>query len=458
MIRYALNLFVIGILMTSPVPSATAAQPDPLDSVSSAFSPTSFTLSNGMQVVVIENHRAPVVSHMIWYKVGGADDPQGKSGIAHFLEHLMFKGTEKAKPQEFTLRVAALGGNDNAFTSHDYTAYYQAVPSEHLDEMMRYEADRMRGLVIPDSEFLSERDVIIEERKQRYDNDVVNGFFEDVMSKLFEGTEYGVPVIGWKDEIPKLEKQDAMDVYHEWYAPANATLVVSGNVEPETVRDLAEVHYGKIEAGHSRVRTRRAMPALTQDRRISKQDEDVEQPMFIKGYIAPSVMTDAPKSYALSVLENILAGGSSSRLYQSLVVQQSKATSISIYYDSDRIGDSYWMIFASPSDDVSLPELEAAIDEEIQKLLSEGVTQDEVAAASRRLRISAIYARDSLQTPPEIVGRALTIGQNLEDVDAWPENIAAVTKDDVDAAAFEIFTPSQYNRPAPVIGYLEAQN
>jgi zinc protease len=216
------------------------------------FEPETFTLDNGLEVVVVANRRAPIVTHMLWYKVGAADEPPGKSGIAHFLEHLMFKGTDTLGPGEFSDIIARNGGQENAFTSYDYTGYFQTVAKDRLDIIMKYEADRMTNLTLSDEVVLPERDVVLEERRSRIDREPGAQLGEALRAVLFLHHPYGVPVIGWEEEIRGLTSADAIDFYRRWYAPNNAVLIVAGDVDAEEVRALAETHTGSFPRARCR--------------------------------------------------------------------------------------------------------------------------------------------------------------------------------------------------------------
>ncbi len=412
------------------------------------FEPTTFTLDNGLQVVVIINRRAPIVSHMVWYRVGAADDPVGKSGIAHFLEHLMFKGTDSLKPGEFSRIVAANGGQENAFTSQDFTAYHQTVAADRLDIMMRHEADRMVNLRLSDDVVLPERDVILEERRSRTDNEPSAQLQEMARAALYLHHPYGTPVIGWEHEIQGLTSEDAIDFYRRWYAPNNAVLIVAGDVEVEQVRRLAETHYGPIPAGAIPDRVRVSEPRQTAARGATLTSPQVRQPSVSMSYLAPSYTygsgtADAGEgrepAYALQVLDEILGGGTTSRFYRSLVVEQGIAAGAGTDYSASSLDLSTFSLYGSPRPGTEIETIEAALRKELELLLREGVSDDEVAAAKQRLSAAAIYARDSLSTGAQIFGRSLTTGSSVEDVESWPERIGAVTADQVNAAARAVF-------------------
>ena len=402
--------------------------------------PETFTLDNGLEVVVLTNRRAPIVMHMLWYKVGAADEPLGKSGIAHFLEHLMFKGTETLGPGEFSDIVARNGGQENAFTSYDYTGYFQTVAKDRLEIVMKYEADRMTNLKLIDEVVLPERDVVLEERSSRIDREPSSQLGEALRAVLFLNHPYGLPVIGWEEEIRTLTSEDAIAFYRRWYAPNNAVLIVAGDVDAEEVRALAETYYGVIPARELPVRQRPREPEQNAARRVTLEHERVRQPAVTISYLAPSYQAGASEyAEALQVLDEILGSGSTSRLYRSLVVEQAVAAGAGSGYGASSLDLSTFTLFGSPRPGVPLDKVEAALREELARLLEDGVSEVEVEVAKRRMVASAVYVRDSLGSGPRIFGRALTTGETVESVESWPERIEAVTVEQVNDAAKAVF-------------------
>ena len=400
------------------------------------FGAQSFTLANGLQVVVLPNHRVPAVTQMVWYKIGAADDPHGKSGIAHFLEHLMFKGTKAHAPGVFSALIAQNGGRNNAFTTQDYTAYHETVAKDRLDLVMRLEADRMTGLVLDDTVVLPERDVVLEERRTRVDNEPSARLREQLLANLFLNTSYRVPTIGWESEIRQLGTEDALAFYRQWYAPNNAILIVAGDADTAQVRRLAEQHFGPLKARPLPARVRLDEPEHHAAARLEMKSARVAQPSLRRYYLAPSYRAGATThAYALQVLAEILGGGSGSRLYRTLVLKDAIALSASADYTANAIGLSTFGIFATPKPGVAVADLEAAIDAQLRGILENGVDADEVRRAAERMQAAAIYAHDSASGPANIVGAALAIGQSLDDVAAWPERIGAVTSAEIAAAA-----------------------
>ena len=404
------------------------------------FNPQNFVLDNGMQVVVIEDHRAPVVVHMVWYKVGAADEPPGKSGIAHFLEHLMFKGTKTMPPGEFSKIIARLGGRDNAFTSYDYTAYFQEVASDKLARVMALEADRMTNLTLSDADVLPERDVVLEERRSRIDNEPSSLMSEQMRAVQYLAHPYGTPLIGWNHEIPKLGTRDALDFYAKHYAPNNAVLVVAGDVTADQVRTLAETHYGPIPAADTPARVRPAEPQPIAARRVEMRDERVKQPIFRRSFLAPSRTAGVREhAMALNVLSDLFGSGTTSRLYRKLVVEQKLAASAGAYYDDVSLDLTQFYLYATPRVGVDIAKIETAMEEAVAELLRDGVTEKEVERSKSSMLAGAIYARDSLSSAARIFGTALTSGVSIEEIESYPDEVRSVTKAQVDAAARLVF-------------------
>ena len=396
-----------------------------------------FSLANGMDVVVIPDHRAPVVTHMVWYRNGSADDPAGKSGIAHFLEHLMFKGTKKHAKGAFSDMVSELGGQENAFTSNDYTAYFQRVAKEHLGVMMGFEADRMKGLVLTDEVVNPERDVVLEERRMRTDSDPSAQLGEAVQSTLFPNHPYGLPVIGWTHEIEALNRKDALDYYARFYTPENAVLIVAGDVGEEEVKTLAQKTYGKLKArGAPPLRVRRQEPEPRAHRLVTLADDKVEQPSQQRVYLTPSYATAKPgEAEALEVLAHLLGGGQGSLLYKALVLDEKIAVAAGAYYMGSALDQTRFWIYAVPGEGVPLETLDTAMDKVLAGLISKGVPQDHLERAKTRLVADAIYAQDNQSSLGRWYGAALTTGMSVRDVREWPERIEAVTMAAVQAAA-----------------------
>jgi zinc protease len=418
------------------------------------FNAESFTLDNGLQVVVIPNHRAPVVTHSVWYKVGAADEPQGLSGMAHYFEHLMFKGTETVPPGVFSTTVKKLGGQHNAFTGHDYTAYYENISVEHLERMMKMEADRMVNLSVPPEHFQSEKQVVLEERRQRTDNNPVSLFTEQMKSHLFVNHNYGRPVIGWFNEIEGYEWEDVKKFYDAWYAPNNAIVVISGDITAKEVKPVAERTYGKLKPKELPPRKRTEVVPAIAETEMTLNHSSIHQPSLRQIFLAPNYKDNKQDALALQVLDEILSGGATTRLYKNLVVVQKKAISVGITYQGDAIDKGTIWIGATPAKDITLEELKNLIHAEIQDVIKNGVTKKETDEAIQRLQDSAVFARDSLQGPAMIFGYALANGGTIDDVENWSDDIAKVTPQAVQAAAAKYLDiKDPWIRP-PVTGYL----
>jgi zinc protease len=424
---------VVGASMSAAVSSrSVAAEGEGL------FRPTVFALANGLDVVVISDHRAPVVTHMVWYRVGAADDPSGKSGIAHFLEHLMFKGTATVPAGVFSKTVARLGGRENAFTSYDYTAYHQTIAADHLETMMRLEADRMTNLVLAESDVVTERDVILEERRQRIDNNPGALLGEQMGAAQFLAHPYGRSVIGWENEIAHLGRDDAMAFYRSWYAPNNAILVVAGDVTAARVRQLAEQYYGTIPKRDLPQRVRPTEPRQIAPRSVALRDPRVSQPSWRRTYLAPSRTSEGrADAIPLQVLAEILSG-TTGRLYESLVIERRIAAGAGAWYDGTALDLTTFGIYASPLPGGDLDRIEEAIDGEIARLLADGVTDEELDRAKAGMMARVVYARDSLATGARIFGGALAVGRPAEEIEAWPERVGAVTAEEVMTAARKV--------------------
>lgn len=396
-----------------------------------------FRLDNGLELVVIPDRRAPVVTHMIWYKVGAADETPGKSGLAHFLEHLLFKGTAKNPAGHFSSVVARMGGQENAFTSNDYTGYYQRVPGEKLKAVMDFEADRMTGLQLTDAVVLPERDVILEERNQRMENNPRARLGEQIDAALFLNSPYGRPVIGWRHEMEGLTREDAIAFYKRFYAPNNAVVIVAGDVDPQQALKFAQETYGQIKPMAGLLpRNRPQEPPPAAARSLTLADPRVEQPLMQRAYLVPSFrLAKAGETEALEVLAHVLGTGSNSRLYQALVVDKPVAVSAGAYYDSSAYDMAKFTVYGVPARGVSLSELEAAADAVIAAVAEGGVTDDEIERSKSRLIADAVYAQDNQATMARWYGQALMSGATVEDVQKWPERIRAVTAAQVQAAA-----------------------
>ena len=429
-------LFALAVLaVVLPVARSALAGP---------FNSEYFVLDNGMEVVVLPNHRAPVVIHMVWYRVGSADDPVGKSGIAHFLEHLMFKGTEDLLPGEFSRIVARNGGQENAFTSWDYTGYYQRVARDRLEIVMALEASRVRGLVLTEEIVTPERDVILEERSSRTDNQPSSLLAEQISAAQFLRHPYGTPIIGWRHEIETLNREDALNFYHRYYAPDNAILVVAGDITAAELKPLAEKYYGIIPAAGIVPRKRPAEPPQISPRRVTLSDVRIAQPALTRSYLAPSSTSGAPSdAVALQVFAEILGNKSTSRLYQALVVKQGVAAWAGSSYQPMALDSSRFFIYAESLPGIAIADVEAAMDAVIDELLMNGPSEAEVESVKARLQAVVVYALDNPQSVASIFGNALSVGITVEQIESWPDRVAAVTREQIIVIAREVLRPER---------------
>jgi len=411
----------------------------------------SFVLSNGLEVVVIPDHRAPVVTHMIWYKVGAADETPGKSGLAHFLEHLMFKGTAKNPGATFAQDVAEIGGQENAFTGSDYTGFYQRVPRAHLKEMMAFEADRMTGLVLSDDVVEPELKVVLEEQNMRIANNPGARLSEQMDAALYLNHPYGRPAIGWRPEIEKLDREDALAFYRRFYSPNNAIVVVAGDVTFDEVKADAEATYGKVaDRAPTNLRRRPMEPPQEASRAVTLADPRVEQPSVSREYLVPSETTAKPgESEALDVLAHVLGTGADCRLYRTLVVDKGIALNAGAYYSGTALDYAEFGVYGAPKPGVALHDVEAGIDGVLNAVIDRGITADELDRAKTRLIADAVYAQDNQVTLARWYGSALATGQTVDMVRSWPDRIRAVTADAVQQAA-----RSWLDRRRSVTGYL----
>ena len=403
---------------------------------------TSFSLENGMRVVVVEDHRAPVVTHMVWYRAGASDENSGKSGIAHLLEHLLFKETENVENGEFSKTVAALGGSDNAFTSQDYTAYYQRVSKQYLDLMMYYESDRMKNLKISELDFNTEVKVVIEERSQRTDSKPGALFNEQNMASLYLNHPYGVPIVGWRHELDDLVLEDAIYFYKTYYSPNNAILIVSGDVDPKNVQILANKFYGSLENTiYLDVRKRPAEPPQIVERRLIFEDERVSQPYITRTYLAaerdPGQQREAA---ALTLLADLIGSdGIQSILGKTLQLDNKKAIYTNAYYNGLSYDDTNFSLIVVPNNDVTLLDIEAELDKVINTFISKGIDEDHLERIKFQYKAQQIYSLDSAYSQARRFGVALTSGLTIEDVLAWPKIIQDIKSAEILAAAVSLF-------------------
>ena len=439
-----IRLPALGALLALALPTTAALARDNEDV-------THFTLDNGMEVVVVEDHRAPAVQQMVWYRAGSADEPKGSSGVAHFLEHLLFKATDKMESGEFSATVAKNGGRDNAFTSYDYTAYFQRVAADRLELMMQMESDRMKNIRLTPENIATERDVIIEERNQRTENDPSALFREQLNAAQYLNHRYGTPIIGWMHEMRELDLQDALDFYKLYYSPNNAILVVSGDVEPDNVRQLAEQYSGEIPANPElpeRLRTQE--PPQTAERRLIFRDDRVAQEYVSRSYLAQERDPgDQKTAAALTMLAELLGGGTTSYFAEKLQFDAPVATYSAAFYSGQSLDDTTFNLVVVPQPGVSLQDAEDAMDAAIAGFMKDGVDAEQLERIKQQVRAEQIYARDNADSVANRYGSALAIGLTVQDVQDWPDVLEAVTAEDIMQAAKDVF-----NREASVTGWL----
>jgi zinc protease len=419
------------------------------DTATEEWSPKTFTLDNGMDVVVLPDHRAPVVTHMVWYKVGAVDEDEGKSGIAHLFEHVMFKETDDIPDGEFDSMVSRVGGRLNAFTSWDYTAYYERVAKQHLGKMMELEAERMTDLIIdedPEGSFITERDVVKEERRQRVENNPGVILREKVLAEFWEGHPYEITVIGRMEEVEALTPQDGIDFYKKYYSPENAILVVAGDVTENEVRKLAEQHYGVIEPSGLVDGTRKwaDVTPLSETQLITHSDPKVRQPVWYRYYDGTSLKRDRDFALALDTGLEVLGGGNTSLLYQALVEEQKLAINVGTFAWTGLHDNGPAVIYATPSPGVTIEELEVAVMAELASALEAGFDDADVTRVKNSAAASAIYGRDSQEGMANTFGAWLAIGGSIEDLLNYPDDVRAVTTEQALAAVRKTFAEGNH--------------
>lgn len=403
-----------------------------------------------MQVLVVSDHRAPVVTQMLWFRVGGNDDPPGLSGLAHFFEHMMFRGTKQYPNGQFSLIVARNGGQSNAFTTHDYTAFYEQIAKDRLPLMMQLESDRMMNLDLSDNNVRTERNVVMEERRMRVDNDPQSLMMEQIDAALYLSHPYGRPVIGWPDEIRRIGRVEARDFYLHHYAPNNATLVLVGDITPDEARPMAEAAYGKVPARELLPRAEYAQPKRLGETRLNVARADVKVPVFVRMYRVPSYAEAAAgEAEALEVFAQLLGGGATSVLYRELVVKRKIAVDAGANYDGFVRDDGSFGVYAIPRPGVTLENIERAVDGVLAGLLARDAAEADFERAKTQLIASATYRRDSQFALANAYGLALSIGLTANDVEQWPDRIRAVTPDSA-----RKFAVKNLKKTEAVTGYL----
>ena len=397
-----------------------------------------FALQNGMQVVIVPDHRAPVVTQMLWYRVGAVDDPPGLSGLAHFFEHMMFRGTASVPGDQFARTVARNGGEDNAFTTHDYTAFYEQIAKDRLKLVMSLDADRMANLDLSDANVRTERDVVLEERRMRIDNNPQALMREQMDAALYLSHPYGRPVIGWPEEIRHIGRIEAGDYYTRHYAPNNCILVVAGDVTIAEVRNDAEATYGKLPARELHPRAEYAQPARLGETRMTVYRDDVKVPVLLRFYRVPSYTEARPgEAEALEMLAQLMGGDATSTFYRELVVKRKLASEAGASYDGYTRDDAEFSVYALPRPGVRMDVLEQAMDAIIKSYAIAPPGAADMDRGKTQLVADAVYQRDSQYELASAYGQALAIGLTAQDVEDWPERIRAVSGGAVNRVAKE---------------------
>lgn len=427
----AAALLCIPAAAQGPGPAATK----PVATTGKTFQ---FVLQNGLSVVVVPDHRAPVVTQALVYKVGAVDDPPGISGLAHFFEHMMFRGTRNTPGGGFSAAIARAGGDDNAFTTHDYTVFHEQVAKDKLRLVAHLEADRMANLDLSENAVMAERDIVGEERRLRVDNDPQALALEQAEAALYLSHPYGRPVIGWPEEILRIGRAEAEKFYRRHYAPNNAILIVAGDVTADEVRQIAESEFGGVPARELVARVDYAQPRRMGESRIVVNRKDAKVPLFLRLYRVASYAEGAPgEAEALEVLARYLGGDTTSLLYRRLVVERRLATDISVDYNGYARDTGQFSISATPRPGVSLETLEHAIDEVIAATAHRSASAGDLARAKAQLIAGAAFRRDSQFEMAMAYARALAVGLTAFDVQQWPARIQAVKARALQDAAAE---------------------
>ncbi len=418
---------------------------------------TDVTLDNGMRVIVKEDRRAPVMVSQVWYRAGSVDEVNGTTGVAHVLEHMMFKGTKSVPPGEFSKRIAAAGGKENAFTSRDYTAYFQQMQKDRLELSMQLEADRMANLQISDELFSKEIQVVMEERRMRTDDKPQSVLYERLMAAAFQTHPYGRPIIGWMNDLENMTAQDARDWYERWYAPNNATLVVAGDVDADAVIAMARRHFGALPMRELTPRKPQQEPEqLGIKRMVVKAPAKV--PYLLMAWHAPTLRDwqNDWEPYALQILAGVLDGNDSARLQKSLLKTQQIAASVGAGYDPVSRGPGMFMIDASPVEGKTVAELESAIRSELQKVQREGISESELKRVKAQVIAADVYQRDSLFFQAMQLGEYAKVGLPLEALDGRVDRLRSVTAEQVQAVARKWLQDDRLNLaeldPQPISG------
>ncbi|MDN3454163.1 MULTISPECIES: pitrilysin family protein [unclassified Psychrobacter] len=397
-----------------------------------------YQLENGLKIVVKEDHRAPVVMTQIWYRVGSVDEPLDKGGISHLLEHMMFKGTADVSSDDYERLITKFGGVNNAFTSYDYTGYYELFPANRFPLALELEADRMKHLIFNDKEFAKEHQVVMEERRQRTDDNPLAKAYESFRLLALPDSPKGESVIGPMDELASISLADLIEWYKTWYAPNNATLVIVGDVEPKEVLAQVKRYFGDLKPSDLPTR-----PTVSQKGFRGYQQVDSEQavqvPVLLMGYNVPSLVTagtsNEKQAYALSLAQDVLDGGLSARLESRLIREQGLLTTVGTSYDLLDRGDGLFLIQATPREGVSLAQAQQAITLEIENLKTDPIATDEISRAKTNTVTGLVYAQDSMEGQARMIGSLQSIGLDDQLLAELPTKLDSVTIADIQAAS-----------------------
>lgn len=429
---FSLMIIMCALTRINPAFSAHSTVPEN-PAMPRTFNAETFRLENGMQVIVVPNTLAPVVTHMLWIRAGAADEPESVAGAAHYLEHLMFKGTPHQKPGEYSRRIRALGGQDNAFTHHDYTAYYFTVTADHLSDIMAMERERFMHLAPPKDDITSEKQVILEERRERTDNDPIGAFIEQMNAYLFASHPYNKPIIGWMADMKRLTWDDAIAFKNKWYVPNNMVLIISGDVTTAHVRKLAQKYYSDWKTGPLPPRDRLSPPLHPGTVTLNFTSPKIQQPQVIMAWRVPPYRVNPKHARIIDMMVATLDAGPSTPLYQDLVTQKKHATSVNLTYNGNQLDEGALWLSATPADGVALTNLRQDLVDFLDKM-AKNITDTDVQLAIRRRQHEAIYARDSVTGPAMLIGQGLMSGMTLDDIETWPSQIADVTAADIRSA------------------------
>jgi zinc protease len=425
---------LLAALVLTALPGVAFAAPD--NTATEQAKTFQFSLTNGMQVLVIPDHRASVVTQMLWFKVGGVDDPPGISGLAHFFEHMMFRGTKAVPGDLYAQTIAKNGGEENAFTTHDFTAFYEQIASDRLKLAMDLEADRLANLDLSDNNVSTERDVVLEERRMRVENNPQALTTEQMGAALHLSHPYGRPVLGWPEEVRHIDRVSAQDFYKHHYAPNNAILIIAGDVTPDQVRVMAQSEYGKVAARPLQPRAEFAEPRRLTETRMTVVRPDVQVPLLLRSYRVPSYAQAAPgQAESFEALAQIMGGDQTAALYRILVEEKKLATDAGCSYDGYARDAAEFTLYAVPRPGVSLETLEKAVDEVIQGFTAAQAKPSDLVRAKTGLVASVTYRQDSQFSMASAYGQALMIGLTVDDVNEWPNRIRAVNAANVQKAA-----------------------